>query len=207
MKVFITYIPQQPPGSLRKSKYHPQGNERLEFGETRFPIIPVMNGYAEPGETIRIIAVYPNYKHCHSNMEFFREEVRELFERNGYVSGAVSGGQFDTLDMVYDDAVSNHIDVFSALTNEIHEGDVIHACITYGTKPSTTTELMALRYVRQFVKNTHVACVVYGQYDWDAGYCKIYDETALVYLDDILRVLAQSGTANPGAVLKSIIEM
>ena len=39
------------------------------------------------------------------------------------------------------------------------------------------------------------------------GEAKLYDETALVNLDDIIRVLAQSGTPEPEKVLKNLIKM
>lgn len=205
MKVFITFMPQQPPGGLRLSKYHPQGNERLEFEPTRFPIIPVINGYADAGESIRIIAICQDHPHCRHNMELFREEIEALFAAKQYVSAAKNGDLFDVMEVKFDDAVANHIDTFSRLTKEIHDGDVLHACITYGTKPATVTELMALRYIRQFVKDTHIACITYGQFDWDAKICKIYDETALVYLDDIIKFLGQSGVSNPGEMLRYMI--
>ena len=51
MKTFITFSPQQE--NLNLCRYQTTGNERLAYGETRFPIVPVISGYAEPGEEIR----------------------------------------------------------------------------------------------------------------------------------------------------------
>lgn len=207
MKVFITFSPQQEEGYLHSSHYIPQGNERFEYDRTRFPIIPVINGYADPGETIRVIVICQDYKWCRHNLGYLRQELEALFAAKELRSDAENGELFELVEVAYDDSVSAHIDTFQKLIDVIHDGDDIHACITYGSKPAPMVELMALRYVRQFKKDTYVSCIVYGQYDRDRRECRIYDETALVHLDDIIRVLAQTGAPNPGKILKNIIEM
>lgn len=207
MKVFITFSPQQVDGSLHLAHYIPQGNDRLEYDRTRFPIIPVINGYADPGETIRIIVLCQDYTWCRHNLGYLRQELEALFTSRGFRSGTEDGDLFQLVEVAYDDAVSAHIDTFQKLIDVIRDGDDIHACITYGSKPAPMTELMALRYVRQFKKDTYISCIVYGQYDRDRGENRIYDETALVHLDDIIRVLAQTGARDPGKLLKNILEL
>ena len=207
MKTFITFSPQQPEGQLHVSNYVTKGNERLQYGGTRFPIIPAINGYAEPGEMIRVIVLCQDHPRCKHNLGYFQQEIEALFAQKGYVSAAKDGALFDVLPVPYDDAVSSHISTFQTLIDAINDGDDIHACITYGSKPAPIVMLMALRYARQFKKDTYVSCIVYGQYDRDTQISTIYDETALVHLDDIIRVLAQTGTPNPGQVLKNIIQM
>jgi hypothetical protein len=68
-------------------------------------------------------------------------------------------------------------------------------------------ELMALRYARQIKKGCYISCIVYGQYDWDKKQMKLYDETALAHLDDIVRMLAEYRDPNPKATLDRIIAM
>lgn len=208
MKLFITFSPRQEEGKLHLSKYKPQGNQRLLYDEgTRFPIVPVINGYTEPGETIRVIAVCPDFKCCRRNLGYLKEELEALFARKGLVSAAADGAPFELIVVPDDDRVSSYVDTFQKLIDAIRDGDDIHACITYGNKPAPMAELMALRYARQLKKDAYVSCVVYGKYGWGGNDSEIYDETALVHLDDIIRVLAQTGNPNPGETLKQIIGM
>ena len=52
--------------SLRMSRYEAVGNDRLQFDrDTRFPLIPVLNAYAEPGEELRVIALTPDTEAAH----------------------------------------------------------------------------------------------------------------------------------------------
>ena len=206
MKTFITFSPQQQEGLLHISNYIPQGNARLQYGGTRFPIIPVINGYTDPGEEIRVIVICQDYKWCRYNLTYLQQELETLFaEKN--LRSAVPGALYELVEVPYDDAVSSHIETFQKLIDVIHDGDDLHACITYGSKPAPMVELMAMRYARQFHQNIYISCIVYGQYDRDAQQSRIYDETALVHLDDIVRVLAQTGTPNPGQALRNIIGM
>lgn len=200
MKVFITFSPQQV--KLNSYVYETQGNERLAYGPTGFPIIPVINGYAEPGEPFRVILIIQEHPPCHRNADTFRSELEALCTARGLLCEEVQ-----VLHVPYDDHVSTHIETFQKLIDVIRDGDDLHACITYGSKPAPMAELMALRYARQLKKDTYVSCIVYGQVNFQLQEAKIYDETALVHLDDIIRVLAQTGTPDPGRILKNIIEL
>ena len=70
MKTFITFSPQQE--TLNLCNYQTTGNDRLAYGETRFPIIPVINGYAEPGEEIRVIVLCQKYEFCVRNLSYLQ---------------------------------------------------------------------------------------------------------------------------------------
>ena len=202
MKTFIAFAPQQPEGRLNESVYEPQGNPRLAYGPTRFPIIPVINGYTEPGDEIRMILVVPDYQNCHYNKQLFREEFDDLCRLRGLRCSGI-----DEITVPYDDDVRTHIATFQALIDRIEDNDTLHACITYGTKPSPMVELMALRYARQIKKNTFFSCIVYGQFDHITKTSKLYDETALVQLDDIVKTLADMGDPNPRSTLDQIISL
>lgn len=208
MKIFITFSPQQAEGKLNLAKYETTGNERLSYGLTRFPVIPVINGYTEPGEEIRVIVLCQEFEACVRNLSYFQQELEALFQAKGLRSAAESSELYERVDVPYGDAVANHIETFQKLIDRIRDGDELHACITYGSKPAPMVELMALRYARQLKKDTYISCVVYGKYDWrpDAP-SYIYDVTALTHLDDIIRVLAQSGDPNPKATLDRILKV
>ena len=92
------------------------------------------------------------------------------------------------------------------MIDHLADEDEIYACITYGTKPSAVIELMALRYIRQIKKNASIGCVAYGGLDHLSGRAKIYDVTALVQLDDIIRVLAQTGVEKPREAIQRILD-
>lgn len=208
MKVFITFSPRQGEGKLYISQYIPQDNERLLYKQgTRFPIIPVINGYTEPGETIRVIAFCQDFPDCHRNLNYLQQELEDLFERKELLSGNSDGALFQKIIVADSASVHTQIDIFQKLIDVIDDGDDIHACLTYGNKPVPMAELMALRYVRLLKKDTYVSCIAYGDYGWGGAPCRIYDETALVHLDDVIRVLSQSGSPNPGEMLKQIIGM
>ena len=72
---------------------------------------------------------------------------------------------------------------------------------------------MAVQYAYQAKKNTSISCVVYGQIDRSGGQeperwtARIYDETALLQLGEIVRVLVQRGTADPRAALDEILSL
>ena len=86
------------------------------------------------------------------------------------------------------------------------------SCITFGTKPLSMAVRMAVQYAYRVKRNTSISCIVYGQIDrpsrdpstWRAY---VYDETALVRLDEIVRVLADRGVADPGAVISSVLAL
>lgn len=209
MKTFITFSPQQEEGKLHLSHYVPQGNEKLEYGMTRFPIIPVINGYTQPGEEIRVILLVQDYKWCKHNESYFCQELQALFQEKHLKPWHElgEGELYIRLEVPFDDAVTSHIQTFQTLIDYICDGDDIHACITYGSKPVPMVEMMAMRYARQIKKNTYISCLVYGQKDWNSGEMKLYDETALVHLDDMVRVLAEYNDPNPKRTLDKIIAL
>ena len=202
MKTFVAFAPQQPEGRLNQSVYEPQGNMRLTYGPTRFPIIPVINGYAEPGDEIHMILVVSDHPNCRYNKQLFCEEFEALCASKNLRCAGI-----DEVVVPYDDAVSTHIATFQALIDRIADGDDLHACITYGSKPSPMVELMALRYARRMMKNTFISCIVYGQFDHVSKTSKLYDETALAQLDDIMQSLADMGDPNPRQTLDAIISL
>ena len=201
MKTFISFIPRQPEGRLAAVTYEPVDNELLAYGPTCFPIIPVINGYCEEGETIRMLLIVEDYENCRRNADVFRREFDDLCEKKKLNCAGI-----EELSVPFDDSAATHIATFRALTENIHDGDELHACITYGSKPSPMVELMALRYARQLKKGTYISCVVYGQIDHLTHTAKIYDETPLAKLDDMMRVLIDGKIPNPERMLSHILD-
>lgn len=207
MKKFFATVPLQKEEQLRRFVYAAQGNSRLSMDETtRFPIIPAINGYVAPGEAFRVIAVVQDNGDAKRNYGYLQEELHALCERNGlsYPERGV-----ERVAGPADQCVSSNVDLFQALIDLIEDDDELFACVTYGTKPMSMALLTAVRYAYRLKRNTTVSCVVYGEVDrsgedWKA---KIYDETALVQLDEITRMLAERGVARPKESIEAILSL
>ena len=98
MKKFIFIAPLQPvkfdengnvaENQLRKSIYKAVGNSKLVYDQsTRFPIIPVINGYVEKGEEIQVIVVVPNQDSARYHVDEFRQELRKLANEKEFSFG------------------------------------------------------------------------------------------------------------------------
>ena len=176
-------------------------NKLLAYGETRFPIIPVIHAYARPGEDFRVLLVVEEYENCLQNAQTFRQELEALCREAGLLCPEI-----EILSIPFDDSVTTQIATFQLLTERIRDDADLYACITYGSKPAPIVELMALRYARQMKKDTYIACVVYGQFDHNRGKAMLYDVTALARLDDLMRVLIDSGMPDPQSMLQTLLD-
>lgn len=210
MKKFYSIISLQPDLDQEVSAYHYQavGNAKLQLDhKTRFPIITALEGYTQPGEEVAVIAVVPDMELGRRNLELFRQEVEEVC-RNKQLSCA--GVQVVTVPT--DDRVATHVATFQKLLDFAADGDELFCCMTYGTKPLSTALMMAVQYAYRVKENTTISCIVYGQIfrpgdDRSAWAASVYDMTALVQLDEIVRVLADRGVENPKAVIDSILAL
>lgn len=209
MKKFITYMPRQP--ELGAFGYEAVDNQKLHFGDpnespkaTAFPIIPVISGYTESDEEIAVIAFTERYEFSERNYKLFENEILTLCSERGIV---LRDGAIKKVTLPYDDGVTSQIESFQLLVDSIEDGDELYACLSYSSKPAEITELMALRYARMVYKDVYIACAVYGQVNFKLKEAKIYDETALVYLDDIVRMLAQYGDKNPKETIRRMLSL
>ena len=109
--------------------------------------------------------------------------------------------------MPFDDSVSAIVHVFQELINRTDDEDELFACITFGSKPMPLALVMALQYAYRIKSNVVIECVVYGQIDRSGNKptARIYDVTALVQLDEIVRLLAERGVVDPESALKQIV--
>lgn len=201
MKKLFMITPQQPRGMLEKRHYQVEGNSLLEYGDTRFPLIPVINGYLEEGEEAKLITVTYDSDDCRRNLDVLREEVDQLCNAKSVHC------DIESVLMPFDDSVSAVIHVFQELIDRTDDDDELFACITFGSKLMPIVLTMALQYAYRIKRNSHIECVVYGQIDRAEGQsvARIYDVTALVQLDEIVRLLAERGVENPEQALRAIV--
>ena len=208
MKKFFTVIPLQVPGQLSRYRYEPVGNTRLGMEEeTSFPILTAVHGYAQPGEPFQVIAVVADSEVGRANCQALRQELEALCGKYGLTCAGV-----EEVTVPSDESVSAHAATFQKLIAYAEDEDELFACITFGTKPLSMAVRMAVQYAYRVKRNTSITCIVYGQIDrpsrdpstWRAY---VYDETALVRLDEIVRVLADRGVADPGAVIQRVLAL
>ncbi len=209
MKKFLTGISLQGRGGLQTCVYEAVGNDKLSMAEsTCFPILTAVNGYVEPGEEFSIVAVCPDSEDGHRNLSLLEEEVRALCARRGCVCKEII-----RVPSQQSERVTDHTAVFQKLLDLVEDDDELFACLTFGTKPQSQVLLMAVQYAYRVKRNASIACILYGQVDRSAGRdpanwkAFVYDETALIQLDEIVRVLAERKVADPKAVIDSILSL
>ncbi|MDR2132074.1 MAG: TM1812 family CRISPR-associated protein [Clostridiales Family XIII bacterium] len=212
IKTFIATIPFQGKDGrgndlLTPVTYAPAGNTKLAYGETRFPIIPVMNGYAERGDKIRVLAILTdgeNFRHNHET--YFVPEISALAKEKAYDFSGV-----EVISVPDDESIDAQLKLFADIIAKIGDGEETFACITYGTKPTPIVQTMALNYAYKLKKDVSVGCVVYGRFMHKSGDGRgvgtIYDTTALFYMDGIVNRLAEMKAANPEKAIRALLEL
>lgn len=209
MKKFITVIPFQVKGQLKSYLYRAVGNSRLQMEEkTSFPILTAINGYLQPAEQSQVIALVAETGDGERNLQMLRDELQILCTKRGYVMPKI-----EEVHLGEGDEVGTHVDTFQKLIDQVDDDDELFACVTYGTKPLSQVVLMAVQYAYRMKANTSIGCIVYGSIDrsrsrdpaeWTGS---VYDETALLQLDEIVRMLADRGVANPREAIRRILSL
>ena len=205
MKKFFTVIPLQGPGKLIPHQYRAVGNTLLQMDAmTCFPILTALNGYVQPGEEFRLIAVMTDTEDGYRNRDTLRQELDQLCARKGLVCP-----QIETVPVAVDDRFSTHVATFQKLIDLVGDDDELFACMTFGTKPLSTAVQMAVQYAYRVKNNASISCIVYGQIDRTGGESRasVYDMTALIQMDEIVRVLADRGVANPKETIDRILSL
>ena len=211
VKTFITAMSLQEKGeTLEKDKlqpviYHALGYSKLKYGETRFPIIPVINGYADRGDSIRVIVILTENEHAKHNYDtYFVKEMNDLVEKNGYL--------FDEIEIVRTpdrEDVNTQIKLFGDLVKMLKGGEKISACMTYGTKPGLIVQFAAINYAVR-IKNKSpldcIGCIAYGRYLHKEKIGRIYDQTSLFYMELMINRLAEQKVEDAENVLRIFLE-
>ena len=210
MKKFITNIPLQKEESFHRHIYQAVGNSLLQMDEpTGFPIIPAINAYTEPGDSIRVISMMSVNDDTTRNHRFLQEELDALCRRKGISCP----GRVEIVAAPEDQQVSSELRAFRRLIDFVEDNDELTACITYGTKPMSMVVLSAMRYAYRLHKNATLRCIVYGEIDrrnsrnWEDWQAYIYDETALIQMDEITWMLARTGSEDPKRSIDLLLSM
>ena len=209
MKKFITVVPLQKDGQLKKYVYRAMGNSRLQLDTAvSFPILTAMHGYLEPGERSKLVALWQDTEDGRRNLRILREQMEEVCAKRN-----LALPELDSVKIGMEDTVSTHADNFRKLIDRVEDDDELFACITFGTKPASQTVLMAVQYAYRIKRNASISGIVYGGVDRRMGEDPtqwapaVYDETALAQLDEIVRLLADRGVSNPREAIRQILSL
>lgn len=201
VKKFISISPFQNPERMKEGiVYKPDNNPELEYTATSFPIIPVINAYAESGEKIEIITVVSEYDFAKGNYEITKEEVEKLSEKNNF------DYELKEIRVPFSDDLDTQLDMFGKLIDLTADNDTLYADITFGSKVMTQVLNMALNYGYRVHKDVALGCIVYGKLDHSSNCGIIYDQTSLNYMDEIVRVMAENKVANPAEKIKKLLK-
>ena len=223
-KTFITAIPFQPHNKdgdktkdqLQKVFYPAKGNSKLGYGETRFPIIPVINGYAETDDKIRVIAILTDGNNFKYNYEtYFIDEINGIVREKELI---LNKNEIEIIRTADSEDIETHIKLFGDIIAKIGDDEELYACITYGTKPTPLIESMSLNYAHKLKKNVSIGCIVYGRYmnnnpkltpeenEKNKENNGIYDTTSLFYMDSMVNKLAEIKAPNPEKAIRLMLK-
>jgi len=210
MKKFITTIPLQLGGELDSAVYEPVDNDRLKYdNKISFPILSVINAYAEKGETVKVFYIRQEDERTMSNKEKFIQQLRELEENVGCVC------EEEEILISNDELITTHLKTFERLIEKFADKDILYACMTFGTKPVPIVEMLALNYAYRALNDVSIGCVVYGWAHFvkdpdtnkrKVGEAKIFDVTSLLYMDEIVRKVADLKPLNPLSYIRTVLE-
>lgn len=200
MKKFITTSPFQQ--KMECTVYQSVENDRLQMErETRFPVIALLNAYAENGEQIELLVIRHKYENSIKNYELLCEEVKVLEKEKGFQCSII------VIEAEYDERIEEHLETFEHLIEHLNDEDELYACMTYGTKAIPIIQMMALNFAYRARINTHIGCIVYGKIDFNAKKGEIYDMTSLFYMDEIVRKVSDMKTKDPLKIIKQVLNL
>ncbi len=206
MKKFITFVSLQRnigEAGLSNYRYQPVGNSLLQMDkDTSYPIVSVINGYADKGETIKVYAVISNPDYTQENYKVLCSQVDEVCKSKG----VECAGGVEKIIIPSGQTVDEHIAAFLKMIDYFEDDDEIFACLTFGTKVNSIAMMMAVQYAYRIKKNASIGCLVYGEINRAATpvSARIYDVTALIQMDEIVRMLADRRIQNPKKFLRMI---
>ncbi len=201
MKKFIFVSPHQPPERFSKGTYEAVNNEKLCYTTpTGFPIMNVINGYAEENEEIEIISVVSDYDNAKINYNTFVDEVNALADRKNFKYN------LKKISIPYSEDIDTQLEMFSRLIDCMADKDELFCDITYGTKVMSQILTMSLNYGYRIHENVTLGCIVYGAKDHNDNTMKIYDITSLNYMDEIVRMMAENKVSNPAEKIKELLK-
>ncbi len=204
MKKYICISNFQDPQRFQAPEYEPVDNEKLRLGKgAHYPIINVINAYAEEDEEIELITVVAGYDNAKKNYATLLDEVNALAKEKGFTFKETR------CDIPYDSSLDTQLEMFEKLISCMRDKDKLFCDITYGTKVMSQILTMAVNYGYRVNKDVSLGCIVYGEVKFEnreITEAKIYDITSLNYLDEIVRMMAESKVKEPLERIRSLLK-
>ncbi len=198
MKKFLATVPRQTitGGNI----YHAVDNPRLQYdAENHFPVLALINGYAQPGDSIVVYAITADDAHCRQNLLELRDAVLSLCQQLGVTC------RVDEVAIPFDESLETHLSTFTQLITLVDDHDTLFADITYGTKPTPILQMLALNFAYRAKIDVSIGCVAYGEKNHRTGCCRMFDVTALVLMDEIVNNLAKMKVPDPSDSIKKLL--
>lgn len=199
IKTFITVISEQKPEYLKATRYTAPEDDKLFYDkEIKFPILSPINAYAKENDEIKIIAVI-NGENADAEENYKESFIPALEE----IKAEKNLKGLDTSKIIKvkaksDQGIDANLQLLESLLEVIGDNEILHACITYGTKPLPIILFMALNYAYKVRNNTDIETIVYAtRYSGDKKTFSIYDVTSLFYTNEIFMNLANTGVEDP----------
>ena len=204
MKKFICISNFQDPKSFQAPEYLPADNEKLRLGRgVHYPLINLINAYADQGEVIELITVVPDFDNAKANYETLVKEVDELAaEKSLKVEKTIC-------EISYGSDLDIQLDMFEKLIACMSDEDKLFCDITYGTKVMSQILTMAVNYGYRVNKDVTLGCITYGEVIFAEEKIiesKIYDITSLNYLDEIVRMMADNKVKEPLDRIRALLK-
>lgn len=206
MKKFITYVPMQVGDNLLQGRYIANGNRRLRMDEdVTFPVECILNGYAEDGETVELIALLEaGNADCRGNLTRMVQAI-EARTKPRHIDLLVK-----TVAISPEETARNHLDTFKNLISLFTDGDELFACVTFGTKPTPIIQMMALNFAYKNLKNVTIGSIAYGKVNRAQNRpvsFYIYDITALFFMNNIVDTLSAINAEDAYRKIEKILRL
>lgn len=201
MKKFICISNFQNPEKFVAGKYIPVDNEKLRYDkEVHYPIINVINAFAEPNEEVELVTVIADYDNSKVNYKTLISEVEELEKAQNITVKKTE------CSIPYDSSLDTQLEMFEKLIANMKDNDKLYCDITYGTKVMSQILTMSVNYGYRVNNNVTLGCIVYGEKEHNTGAQKIYDITSLNYLDEIVRMMAETKVKEPLKRIRTLLK-
>lgn len=191
---------------LRSDGYYlPVNCAHLRYDEPCcYPVIPMINAFAEEGDEIEVIVLSAPLEKCRENIELLTGDVDAICTPRNIKY------RMTPFDIPLDETIETHLAAFERIISLLSEGDILYLDMTYGSKPSMYMQLLTLNYAHQAMRNVYVECVAYGEMVWDKDGKplgkRIFDCTKLFLMDQIVCDLGKQKAENPSKLISSILQ-
>lgn len=197
--IYITAIPLQ--GQLTKMNYVPQDDIVCDGDiETAFPIIPVIKMTMDPEVDNKIIVVRMKNIDTQQNLEFFKEELRDI---------GVDPACVTCVELKEDSKYATGVDMFMKIAREIDDDSDVYACVTFGTKIMSIVIAYVLSSIEYLKRNTVVKSVCYGQVDREKNTLKrarIWEVIGVLRMNELVKTLFEARFDDPMKAIENLLD-